>query len=467
MSLGSCIANNGPFVGRPYIGNVTIPAKVDFFAVCGADSQWLHPVDRGQRGSFVIFQVCFSIFWIGAAFGVISAEQFFHSFIIVAHCLGDFNNRVFVSCKAAVELEEPVSVTVKSCPQFQFDAGVFHLSHDFFVGSESGRGRDGIIGYQVDGTLVVGRGFQIDFIVPQSDFNSIVEGVFTFPFQVRISHLIEEYTVACGIPAVCLQLIHIFGRIEGEVGLSGQSVGGTELQHGEEFVRLHKIIIMNVDSCSCWPEHGPSFIGTEFGRTVDTSCKVGEIDIVIGVVGSKQGSYQAGGIVGAAGLSVYFCRIVWRDKVATRESPVTCFGSSALRLSHVGGQADIEIVSLEGIVVHEWQASVYHCSLLCGFCFFTIDVACTGWITGRCGIFVQITGRISHQDGELTAQTQTVGDTPIQTKIIGYFIITGMVEAVVEVDFVQWIYLCAASPVELFETAHIIAIFIIQTHIRK
>lgn len=35
-----------------------------------------------------------------------------------------------------------------------------------------------------------------------------------------------------------------------------------------------------------------------------------------------------------------------------------------------------------------------------------------------------------------------------------------MVEAVVEVDFVQWIYLCAASPVELFETAHIIAIFI-------
>ena len=54
-----------------------------------------------------------------------------------------------------------VSVTVKSCPQFQFDAGVFHLSHVVFVGGESGRGRDGIIGYQVDGTLVVGRGFQI------------------------------------------------------------------------------------------------------------------------------------------------------------------------------------------------------------------------------------------------------------------------------------------------------------------
>ena len=41
------------------------------------------------------------------------------------------------------------------------------------------------------------------------------------------------------------------------------------------------------------------FIGTEFGRTVDTSCKVGEIDIVVGVVGSEQGSYQAGGIIGA------------------------------------------------------------------------------------------------------------------------------------------------------------------------
>ena len=44
-------------------------------------------------------------------------------------------------------------------------------------GVESGRGRDGIIGYQVDGTLVVGRGFQIDFIVPQSDFNSYKENM--------------------------------------------------------------------------------------------------------------------------------------------------------------------------------------------------------------------------------------------------------------------------------------------------
>ena len=42
-----------------------------------------------------------------------------------------------------------------------------------------------------------------------------------------------------------------------------------------------------------------------------------------------------------------------------------------------------------------------------------------------------------------------------------------MVEAVVEVDFVQWIYLCTAGTVELFETADIIAIFIIQTQIRK
>ncbi len=46
-------------------------------------------------------------------------------------------------------------------------------------------------------------------------------------------------------------------------------------------------------------------------KTVDTACKVGEIDIVVGVVGSEQRlPTKRVGLSELLGFSVYFCRIV-------------------------------------------------------------------------------------------------------------------------------------------------------------
>ena len=256
-----------------------------------------------------------------------------------AEGIADVGDLVDIMRDAAREAHVGLSFLEEAPVQRGLDAAVLHIAQVLHVSVETcrrgdGHGDEGIVGAAV---VVVEAHIQA---FPQPEVETHGEVARLLPLQVGVRHPHEVGTGDVAVDDVVVELIRSLGLIGREVLVAREAIGHAELTQRQPRGLLHEVLLMEVPTHAGTPEGTPAVVAAEDGGAVEAQADIGQIALIVAIVGSTRDTQRARGGLGARGLAALGILLGEGDviDVVVQEAPgCHTLGAAVGCLQRVGG----------------------------------------------------------------------------------------------------------------------------------